>query len=108
LCVKERGRTTLKRRVLIVDDDEVVRESFRQILVNEGYGVDVAETGIQALDRIKVGSFNLIVVNNRLPNMSGKELKNKILKNIPSQRIILLGSRIYDSVKLLNLIKEDK
>jgi DNA-binding response OmpR family regulator len=97
-----------KKRILVIDDDEVVRESFRQIFIMEGYSVDVAETGTQALERIKAGYFNLILVNNRLPDMSGKELKNKILKSMPNQRVVLLGSRISDPEKVLNLIKEDR
>ena len=94
------------KRILIVDDDEVVRESFRQILLMEGYSVDVAETGIQALEKLKAESFNLILINNRLPDMSGTELQNKIQTSIPGQRVILLGSKPLDPVKLLNLIEE--
>jgi two-component system response regulator MprA len=97
-----------KKRILVVDDDKVVRESFKQILIMEGYSVDVAETGRQALEKIMAEFFTLVLVNNRLPDMSGKELQNKIQASMLDQRVILLGSEPLDPMKLLNLIKEDR
>ena len=95
-----------KKRILVVDDDKVVRESFKQILIMEGYSVDVAETGRQALEKIMAEFFTLVLVNNRLPDMSGKELQNKIQTSMSDQRVILLGSEPLDPMKLLNLIKD--
>jgi DNA-binding NtrC family response regulator len=60
-----------KRKVLLVEDEAVVRESVRDWLVDDGYDVDVAEDGEEALEKIKKEEFGVIVLDLRLPGIDG-------------------------------------
>ncbi|MBL7208788.1 MAG: response regulator [Dehalococcoidia bacterium] len=60
-----------KRKILIVEDEAVVRESLRDWLVEDGYDVDVAEDGEEALKKIKEEEFGVIVLDLRLPGVDG-------------------------------------
>jgi CheY-like chemotaxis protein len=62
-------------RVLVVEDDESIRESLRIILQDEGYQVDVAENGLAALDRLETEAPPaLVIVDLVMPVMNGWEL----------------------------------
>ena len=76
--------TKKKRKVLIVEDEAVVRESVRDWLTEDGYDVDVAENGEEALEKIKKEEFGVVVLDLKLPGIDGlqvfehaKELKPK-------------------------------
>jgi DNA-binding NtrC family response regulator len=76
--------TKKKRKVLIVEDEAVVRESVRDWLTEDGYDVDVAESGEEALEKIKKEEFGVVVLDLKLPGIDGlqvfehvKELKPK-------------------------------
>jgi len=75
---------TKKRKVLIVEDEAVVRDSVREWLVEDGYDVEVAENGEEALKKIKQEEYGVIVLDLKLPDINGlqvfeqaKELKPK-------------------------------
>jgi len=87
---------TKKRKVLIVEDEAVVRDSVREWLVEDGYDVEVAEDGEEALKKIKNEEFGVIVLDLKLPDIDGlqvfehaKELKPEtkgvIITAYPSQ-----------------------
>ena len=65
-------------RVLVVEDDEFLREINQQILVSAGYDVEVAEDGSMAWDRLQLQGYDLLVTDNQMPNVSGMELVQKI------------------------------
>jgi len=71
-----------KKKVLLVEDEAVLRESIRDWLVEDGYDVETVETGEEALKRIKDEEFGVVVLDLRLPDIDGmtvfeqaKELK---------------------------------
>jgi len=63
-----------KRKILIVEDEAVVRESLRDWLVEDGYDVEVAEDGEEALKKIKEEEFGVIVLDLRLPGVDGLQV----------------------------------
>ncbi len=65
---------TKKRKILIVEDEAVVRESVRDWLVEDGYDVECVENGEDALDRIKKEKFGVIVLDLRLPGIDGLQV----------------------------------
>jgi DNA-binding response OmpR family regulator len=79
-----------KKRILVVDDDVNVLRVFKSILEKEGYVVETAETGKDALKKIKRGKFNVGLVDVRLPDMDGTDL---LLKKVDSNpiKIIVTG-----------------
>jgi DNA-binding NtrC family response regulator len=68
-------------RVLIVDDEEYQREILRTIFVSEGYSVEVAPNGKQAISLNKEFSPEVILCDLKLPDMDGIELMESVLKS---------------------------
>jgi two-component system chemotaxis response regulator CheY len=79
------NRVTLAktRRVLIVDDAALVRAYYRQALEQAGYHVDEALNGLEALEKVLLHSFDLLIVDVNMPQMDGitflRALRNKEL-----------------------------
>ena len=96
--------TTRKKRILVVDDDKTVRETFKQILEKQRYIVDVAETGIEALEKLWVRHCDLVIINTKLPDMTGEELQTKINKVMPHMKTVILGMVPVSPEKLLTLV----
>ncbi len=83
-----------KRRssLLIVDDDKSIRETFRAILEQEGYDIDTAENGAEAIKKSNNKFFDLALVDVRLPDMYGTDLLNEMKERTPKMvKIILTG-----------------
>lgn len=68
------------RAVLVVDDDPYIREALAEVLQDEGYPVATARDGEEALDRLGRGPAPaLILLDLRMPGMSGWELRRRLL-----------------------------
>lgn len=95
-----------KKRILVVDDDKTIRETLRQILEGEGHIVDVAETGIEALEKLWVRYCDLVIINMKLPDMTGEELQTKINNVMPHMKTIILGMEPVSPEKLLTVVDD--
>ena len=80
-----------KKRILVVDDDVDILRVFRKILEKEGFTVETAETGKDAIKKIKKAKFNLCIVDVKLPDMDGTELLLKIPNDPKKIKIIVTG-----------------
>jgi DNA-binding response OmpR family regulator len=78
-----------KRRVLLVDDDITILRTLKIILEKEGYAVETAETGTDALKKIKKRSSNVCLVDVKLPDIDGIDLLLKI--DSATVKIIITG-----------------
>lgn len=87
-----------ERRILIVDDEQEVLHSLKEILEHEGFYIEVATNGIDALDLLSRKSFSIVLSDIRMPAMDGIELC-EICKNHPqlSRIPIILFSGYYDT-----------
>jgi DNA-binding NtrC family response regulator len=93
--VQEQARLK-KKRILVIEDDESVREPMARILELEGYQVDTAETGSEAVEKSKLNSYNLALIDIRLSDMVGTELLTAMRDSVPKMvKIIVTG---YPSV----------
>jgi len=82
----------MKKKVLIIDDDEEICEELSEILRDEGYQVEAAYDGLKASRMIGLSKYGLILLDLKLPNLSGFELLKMIRqKNIQSKILILTG-----------------
>lgn len=70
----------MAKKILVIDDEELVTKSLMQLLKKEGYKVTIAKSGKQALEEVKKKDFNLIVCDVRMPDMDGVETIRKIRK----------------------------
>lgn len=66
--------------ILIVDDEESLLESLESLLKEEGYNVETADNGEHALEEIENNSYDLIVLDVRLPDFNGIDLLKKVRK----------------------------
>ncbi|MBW1667143.1 MAG: sigma-54-dependent Fis family transcriptional regulator [Deltaproteobacteria bacterium] len=78
------------RRILIIDDDSQLRKSFRKLLSEEGYGVVVAPSGEAGLEIIRSEIPDLVILDMRLPGMSGFETFEKIHEIQPKLPVIIM------------------
>ncbi len=77
-------------RILIVDDDESIREVLSSILTDEGYIVDAVDTGEKAIKATHEKFYNLALIDIRLPDMEGTKLLTKLKDTIPKIRKIII------------------
>ena len=77
-------------KILIVDDEKIVRESLFHWFEEEGYTVDIAESGEAALRKFDKGKFDLFLLDMKMPGMSGLELLKKIKESDPDAIVILI------------------
>jgi len=59
------------KRILIVDDAALVRAYYRQALESAGYSIDEALNGLEALEKVLLHSFDLLIVDVNMPQMDG-------------------------------------
>jgi DNA-binding NtrC family response regulator len=78
-----------KEKILVVDDEKIVRESLFHWFQEEGYQVDTAEDGETALRIFDKNKFDLLLVDMKMPGMSGLELLDKV-KEIDKDTIVIL------------------
>lgn len=78
--------------VLIADDDLKIRNSLKRVLELEGYTVDEASNGVEALEKIGSTPFYCIILDLKMPQMDGEKLFDELkILNIPVPVIILTG-----------------
>ena len=81
-------------RILVVDDDESVRRINTMILLRAGYEVDSAEDGAVAWDTLNTCSYDLMITDNNMPNMTGVELLRKVRDNKIAMPVIMASGTI--------------
>lgn len=73
----------MKPRILAVDDEESIREFLEIMLKKEGYDVTTAVDGAQAIDLLKKKSFDMVISDMQMPNVTGIELLKHVKDNYP-------------------------
>ena len=77
-------------RILIVDDDDTIRSTMKAILEDEGYEVDLAASGKEGVQKAKDTSYNIALLDIRLPDMEGVELLKLMKPAVPRTRKIMV------------------
>jgi DNA-binding response OmpR family regulator len=90
-------------RILIVEDEEAMRNGLKDNLEFEGYEIDTAEDGIIGLDKINKNKYNLIILDVMMPNLSGFEVCKKMRALGNNTPVILLTARGEEIDKILGL-----
>ena len=84
------NKVTLKKRILVVDDDKVIRELFRETLEAGGYQVMTAQDGNEALKLVKKWTFDLIFTDLKMPGMDGAETFRQVRQIDISVPIVII------------------
>ena len=79
-------------KVLVVDDEENIRFLFKEELEEEGYIVDVASNGFDAIEKVKSSKYDVIVMDIKMPGMDGIQALNEIKNMIKDQPVILCSA----------------
>lgn len=90
--------------VLIVDDDKGMCKTLSRIFELDGYRVSTASTGSEGVARVKEDTFNVAVLDIRLPDIDGVELLEIIKKTVPDLSVIMMTAyaSVENAIKALN------
>lgn len=78
------------KKLLVVDDDKQMRLDLSEILSMEGYDVDSAGSGEEALELIKRDGYDIVISDLKMPGMSGMELLAHVKQLKPETRVIMI------------------
>lgn len=84
----------IKHEILIVDDQPGICLLLKDVFTNEGYDVMLAHTGAEALEKIFEQSFDLVMLDYRLPILNGYEILQQMIKNEIMIPVILMSGLI--------------
>lgn len=96
-------------RILVVEDDRAVQKALRRLFESEGYAVESAFDGVAGLGAFRSSPPSAVVLDLRLPKMSGQDVCRQIKDRAPSLPIIVLSatSDVVDKVLLLEMGADD-
>lgn len=78
------------KKILVIDDEAIVRTSCERTLVPEGYDVRVASSGQEGLDFMGKETFSLVLLDLKMPDMDGIEVLDKIKTNWPDTKVVMV------------------
>ncbi|WP_106496009.1 response regulator [Lentibacillus sp. Marseille-P4043] len=82
----------MRREILIVDDQPGIRLLLQEVFINEGYQVETANTGKEALEKIHSNTFDLIMLDYKLPIVDGAEVLQRLEEQgITTPAILMSG-----------------
>ena len=101
---ENRNLEKAKKRILVIDDDKSILRTFTRILQKNGYEIDVAETGREALEKTETNCYALALIDIRLPDMDGTDLLAKMQKTTrDAVKIMITGfPSLENGVKALD------
>ncbi|HVA96265.1 MAG TPA: response regulator [Candidatus Acidoferrales bacterium] len=73
----------MAKKVIVIDDDLYIRELYEEILKDEGYTVDSASNGEEAYNKLKIGGYDLILLDIMMPKMDGLGIIDALKKDPP-------------------------
>jgi two-component system, OmpR family, alkaline phosphatase synthesis response regulator PhoP len=96
-------------RILVVEDDRAVQKALKRLFESEGFAVEISGDGKSALEAFRITTPAVIVLDLRLPLMSGRDVCREIKQQSPAVPIIVLSaaSDVSDKVLLLELGADD-
>lgn len=68
----------LRQRILVVNDDPEIRRVITEVLIYSGYHADASEDGAAAWDALQLNNYDLMVIDNNMPKVTGVELIEKL------------------------------
>ena len=80
----------MEKRILVVDDDQVVGKSFERVLTNKGYRVDTALSGREAFEKYAGADFDMVFTDLRMPDQDGLEVARRIKEMNPWLPIVVV------------------
>src|SRR3990167_11261405 len=88
-------------KILVVEDDQFLRELYEELLKEEGYIVDLASDGDIGLTKLQAGGYDLVLLDIMLPKIDGLEILRKLKESPPKSTngpVVLLTNLGQDSI----------
>lgn len=80
----------MPKNILIVEDEDTLRESLKRIFVKDGFSVDTAESAEKALNMLESNIYDVIISDIILPGVDGIEMLTRVRQEIPDQLFIVM------------------
>lgn len=80
----------MKPKILIVDDEEIVRDFISEVLIRMGYAPLTADCGERALEYLQAGEFDIVITDFKMPGINGLEVLKKTAELWPDCRVIMI------------------
>ncbi|ALX49869.1 response regulator [Lentibacillus amyloliquefaciens] len=99
----------MTKEILVVDDQPAIRMLLQEVLKGEGYEVALAETGKEALDKVYAGSYDLLILDYKLPVVDGVQVLRQLENDqVPLPAIVMSGlaEEVRTESLQFNLVKE--
>lgn len=90
-------------QILIVEDDEAMREFLAQAISRSGYYVEAVPDGTEALRRVEDGNFDLLLTDIRMPGLDGLELARQARRRVPGLGVLLVTAYVQDALGATDL-----
>jgi len=78
------------QQILLVDDEQAVRDTIRLLLTMEGYHVEAVSSGAEALEKLGKRSYDFVFTDHIMGGMSGEQLARAIKAKYPLQTVVML------------------
>lgn len=88
-----------KPRILVIDDEGIIRVSCKKSLEPEGFDVDTASSGAEGLELFEKGSYSLVLLDIKMPGIDGMEVLSEIVRKRPGQPVMIMTG--YDTVDIM-------
>jgi len=86
-----------KTKILVIDDEEIVRISCKRALIPAGYEVDTAASGKEGLEFFGKGKYDLVIIDLKMPGIDGIDLMAYIKRLYPEQNVMIMTG--YDTIE---------
>lgn len=83
----------MAEKLLVIDDDKAIASALKALFTNEGYEVDIANSGAEALEKISKKQYDLIMLDVLMPGMNGLEALPKIKEKTPHTVVVMLTAQ---------------
>lgn len=90
------------KKILLVDDEPETRTVFETVLKQAGYEISIAENGQQALERVKQETFDLILLDQMMPDLSGNEVLRMLKENTLTSQMKVAMLTNFSNDKMVN------
>lgn len=89
----------MKRNILIVDDHQGIQLLLLEVFTHQGYNVTMALTGTEALELMQASAFDVVILDNNLPLLTGVEVVEEMTQLGINKKVILISGLIEGLVE---------
>jgi YesN/AraC family two-component response regulator len=78
-------------RVLVVDDEPLMRDILRRMLATEDYDVEEAEDGLEGIQRYRAVPADVVITDLQMPRRNGLDMARELLDEFPDVKVIMIS-----------------